>query len=53
MLSKSKSEGNKNWRDNVFQGIPTAQNEGVYFRQFLDSNDFSDHSIKAFIFDIR
>lgn len=53
MLSKSGSEGNKNWRDNVFQGIPTVANETVLFGQFLDSHDFSDHSVKAFIFDIR
>ena len=53
MLSKSDSQGNKNWRDNVFQDIPVSKDEGVYFRQFLDSKDFSDHSIKAMIFDVR
>lgn len=53
MLSKSDSEGNKNWRDNVFQGIPTVPDETVYFNHYLDSHDFSIHTVKALIFDLR
>ena len=53
MLSNSYSQGSKNWRDNVFNNISTGKNEQIYFRQFLDSQDFSIHTVKAFIFDIR
>ncbi len=53
MSSKSNSQAGKNWRDNVFQDISTVSDEGVLFNQFLDSHDFSDHSVKAFIFDLR
>lgn len=53
MLSKSNSQGNKNWRDNVFQDIPVVPDESVLFTHYLNSHDFSDHSVKAFIFDIR
>lgn len=53
MLSNSYSQGSKNWRDNVFENISTGKNEQVYFRQFLDSHDFSAHTVKALIFDIR
>ena len=53
MLSNSYKQGMENWRDNVFKDISTAQNEGLYFRQYLDSHDFSIHTVKAMIFDIR
>jgi len=53
VLSKSNPEGRKNWRDNVFEGISIALNEGVYFRQFLDNNDFSGNTVKSMIFDVR
>ncbi len=53
MLSNSYSQGSKNWRDNVFENISTGKNEQLYFRQFLDSHDFSAHTVKALIFDIR
>jgi site-specific recombinase XerD len=53
MSSKSYSQGSKNWRDNVFEGIPTSQGEHILFVQFLDSHDFSSHTIRAMIFDMR
>ena len=53
MLSNSYSEGKENWRDNVFKNISTGTNEQLYFRQFLASQDFSPHTVKAMIFDIR
>ena len=53
MLSNSYSQGRKNWRDNVFENISTGKNEQLYFGQFLDSYDFSVHTVKALIFDIR
>jgi integrase/recombinase XerC len=53
MLCNSYSQGKENWKDNVFKNISAAQNEQLYFRQFLDSQDFSKHTIKAMIFDIR
>ena len=53
MLYNSNSQGSENWIDNVFKNISTGKNEQIYFRQFLDSHDFSIHTVKAFIFDIR
>ena len=53
MLSNSDSQGRKNWRDNVFENISAAENEQLYFTQFLDSQDFSVHTVKALVFDIR
>lgn len=53
MLSNSYSQGRENWKDNVFENISAADNEGLYFRQFLDSHDLSKHTVKAMIFDIR
>jgi len=53
MLSNSYQQGRENWIDNVFRDISTGKKEGVYFRQFLDSQDFSIHTVKAFVFDIR
>ena len=53
MSSNCYSQGSKNWRDNVFENISVGKNEQIYFRQFLDSHDFSVHTVKAFIFDIR
>jgi site-specific recombinase XerD len=53
MLSNSYSQGRKNWKDNVFENISVGENEQLYFRRFLDSHDFSDHTVKAMIFDIR
>jgi len=53
MLYNSYSQGSENWRDNVFKNISTGQNESITFGQFLDSQDFSPHTVKAIIFDIR
>ena len=53
MSSNSYSEAGKNSIDNVFEGIPTAQGEYILFRQFLDSHDFSPHTIRAMVLDIR
>jgi site-specific recombinase XerD len=53
MLYNSYSQAIRNSIDNVFKGINTGENEQLYFSQFLDSNDFSVHTIRAFIFDVR
>jgi len=53
MLSNSYSQGRENWRDNVFGNISVGKNERIYFRQYLDSHDFSVHTVKALIFDVR
>lgn len=53
MLSNSNKQGMENWKDNVFKSIPVAKDEQLYFKQFLDSQDFSVHTVKALIFDIR
>jgi len=53
MLYNSNSQGRENWIDNVFKNISVGKNEGLYFRQFIDSHDFSVHTVKAMIFDIR
>ena len=38
--------------DNVFKNIPVAEKEVSYFQQFLDSHDFSRHTVRAFGFDL-
>ncbi len=53
MLCNSNQQGRENWIDNVFRDISTGKDEGVYFRQFIDSQDFSIHTVKAFVFDIK
>ena len=53
MMYKNKPQDLKNTIDNVFGDIPTAKNELVSFRQFLEAHDFSCHTIKAKIFDLR
>lgn len=53
MLYNSNPQGKENWKDNVFKNISTGKNEQLSFRQFLDSHDFSEHTVKAMIFDIR
>jgi integrase/recombinase XerC len=53
MLSNSHIQGSKNTIDNVFTNISVVEKEPVYFRQFLDSQDFSIHTVKAMVFDMR
>ena len=53
MSSNCYSQGTENWKDNVFKNITVGKNEQLFFRQFLDSQDFSKHTVKALIFDIR
>lgn len=43
----------KNSSDNVFRNIPVEKQEADLFRHFLDANDFSDLTRKAFSQDIR
>lgn len=52
-MSNCCPEDNKNSIDNVFSGINIAKNEETLFVQFINSHDFSIHTIKAFILDIR
>jgi len=52
-MSYTSSEARENCGDNVFTGIPSSQNEGSMFGQFLNSYDFSPHTIRAFEFDLR
>ena len=53
MSSYSYSEDSKNSIDNVFRGISMVKNEDLLFAQFLNSHDFSVHTVKAFKLDIR
>ena len=53
MLYNFSPQDLKNTIDNVFKDIPVANNELISFRQYLDSHDFSCHTIKAKIFDLR
>lgn len=53
MLYNSNSQGRNNSTDNVFESISVVENETVYFQQFLNSNDFSPHTIRAMRFDVR
>lgn len=43
----------KNSSDNVFRNIPVEKQEAGLFGEFLDANDFSDLTRKAFTQDIR
>lgn len=43
----------KNSSDNVFENIPVKKQEADLFGEFLDANDFSDLTRKAFSQDIR
>lgn len=43
----------KNSSDNVFRNIPVEKDEASLFCQFLDANDFSELTCKAFTQDIR
>jgi site-specific recombinase XerD len=46
-------QGRQNWGDNVFEGIHARPEEGSLFGQFIASQDFSPHTVKAFGFDLR
>lgn len=43
----------KNWGDNVFEGIQVRQEEGSFFRAFLENNDLPQQTRKAIRFDLR
>lgn len=43
----------KNSGDNVFHGIPVGTEEGPLFVQFLDDNDYSSETRRAFTQDVR
>jgi integrase/recombinase XerC len=53
MLSNSCSEGRQNSGDNVFHGIPVGPDEASLFWRFLGAHDFSNHTRRAFIQDLR
>lgn len=53
MLSNFNSEGIENSIDNAFQGIPIVPQERSYILQFLTSKDYSEHSVKAILFDLK
>ncbi len=53
MLSNFNAQGMENSIDNVFQGIPVSPNELSHLRQFLGSHDFSVHTVRAFVFDLK
>jgi len=43
----------KNYGDNLFENIPVGPDEASLFVRFLDGHDFSPHSRRAFIQDVR
>ncbi|MCK4887740.1 MAG: tyrosine-type recombinase/integrase [Planctomycetes bacterium] len=53
MLSNSNAQDGKNSIDNVFKDISCKKSESLYFQRFVESNDFSSHTIRAMKFDIR
>lgn len=53
MISNSGSQDGKNSIDNAFRGIPLAKSEAAYIREFLNSRDFSPHTVRAMIFDLK
>lgn len=53
MLSNFNSEGIENSIDNAFQGIPLGKQERSYILQFLTSKDYSMHSVRAIVFDLK
>lgn len=53
MVSTLRQEGRQDCGDNVFEGLPVGSEEAGLFASFLDSNDFSPHTRRAFIQDAR
>jgi integrase/recombinase XerC len=53
MLSTFRHEAGQDSGDNVFQGIPAGPQEAVLFARFLDAHDFSTHTRRAFVQDVR
>ncbi len=53
MVSALRQEARQDCGDNVFQGIPVGSEEAGLFVGFLDSNDFSPHTRRAFTQDAR
>lgn len=53
MLSNSCPQGGRNSGDNVFRGIPVGENEPALAAGFLDGQDLSANSRKAFRSDLR
>ena len=52
-MSNSRPQGRQNSGDNVLAGIPVGKKEGRLFIAFLDANDFSKNSRRAFTQDVR
>ena len=52
-MSNSCPEGGKNSIDNVFAGINTAPDQLSHLSQFIESHDFSPHTVRAICFDTR
>lgn len=52
-VSNMSQQGSKNSGDNVFRMIPVGQNELSYVRQFIESQDYSPHTVRAFYNDLR
>ncbi len=53
MLSNFNSESIENSIDNAFQGLPMVKQEKSFILQFLTSKDYSGHSVKAILFDLK
>jgi site-specific recombinase XerD len=53
MASNFRSEDRQNSGDKVFKGIRVGKKDDLLFRTFLDANDFSKNSRRAFTQDIR
>ena len=52
-MSNFRKQSRQNSGDNVFKGIPVGKEEPTLFATFLDSNDFTANSRRAFIQDAR
>jgi integrase/recombinase XerC len=52
-MSKSRSEGSKNSRDNLFSGIPVGKDEPALAAQYLQDHDLAANSRRAVVNDLR
>ena len=52
-MSNLRKQSRQNSGDNVFKGISVGKEEQTLFATFLDSNDFTANSRRAFIQDAR
>lgn len=53
MLSNFDQQGIENSIDNAFQSVPMAKQDQKHIKEFLTSQDYSPHTIRATVFDLK